>query len=492
MRMRWRAWLFAVVVLAACEPPDDEAILFEELRVCADGPTVEGIDVSHWQGTIDWDAVAATDVRFAYVRVSDGVGTYDDQFDRNWAEVRRVGLYRGVYQFFRASQDPIAQADLLLEHMGPLEPDDLPPAIDVETDDGATLDQAQHNIRAWIARVEEATGRRPIVYSGLYAWPSVTGSMDVRPSLLWVPQYGPTCPDIPAPWTRWEIFQYTGSGMVDGIGGRVDRDRFNGDEAALRVFAGVDAQCGDGLCTGTESAQACPRDCPTCETIPPDGRTVEETELCFERWGRASGYRTVEGEGSGGSLVWTYAVATASAVYAYWHFDFEEAGQYRLEVHTPAPYGQSVMAPYLVRHAGAEDPVVLDQSTIDGWQVIGEYAFDAGGDQWVQIADGTGEPAADRIQLVMDAVRLTRLDRVIEVDAGVSDAGVLDVDAGVQDDAGMRPPEALVLRGTCGCVVTGRREPPPFIALAMLMLLVGRRRNAARTRARSPSSPRAE
>ncbi len=474
--MRRRASFLFALLLLACEPPDDQAVLFEELTVCADGPTVEGIDVSHWQGTIDWDAVKASGVRFAFMRVSDGVHTYDDQFDRNWAEARRVGIYRGVYQFFRASQDPIAQADLLLEHMGPLEPDDLPPVIDVEGDDGASLDDVQHHIRAWIEHVQAATGRRPIVYSGLYSWPSATGSLDVRPSVLWIPQYGPTCPNIPGPWTRWEIFQHTSSGMVDGIGGNVDLDRFNGDEAALRVFIGVDATCGDGLCTGTETAASCAADCPRCEPIPPEGRTVEESELCFERWGPATGYRGVDGEGSGGSLLWTYAVDTDSKDYAYWHFDFDEAGRYRLEVSTPAPYDQTRSAPYVVRHAGMEEPMPFDQSAADGWQVLGDYAFEAGGDQWLKIGDGTGEPSADHVQIVMDGVRLTRLDPPL-VDAGVPDDAGFASDAGVPADAaiaadGGRP---AALRSGCGCTVAGSKSGAPWWLLVGGLLLLRRR-----------------
>lgn len=483
--MRIGACVLLLAVLAGCEGPDDEGVVSAPLRVCAAGPTTEGIDVSHWQGTIDWDDVAASGVRFAFVRVSDGLEYPDAEFDRNWAEARRVGLYRGAYQYFRASQDPIEQADYLLEHMGPLEPDDLPPVIDFEGDDGATLDEVQHGVRAWIAYVQAATGRRPIVYSGRYAWPD-TGLMDVTPSVLWVPQYGRICPDIPAPWTRWAFFQYTGSGAIDGIAGRVDLDRFDGDEAALRVFIGVDARCGDGLCTGAESAESCAEDCPSCEPIPPEGRTIEETELCFERWGPASGYRMVDGEGSGDSLLFTYAIEPPSKLYAYWHFDVEEAGRYRLEVHTPAPYNETRAAPYVVRHAGIEEPVTLDQSQLDGWQVLGEYELASGGDQWLMIADGTGEPSDDHIRVVMDAVRLTRTDLAPVLDAGIDDGGMPDAgvaDAGVADagsppvDAAMQP-DVRVLRGTCGCRAAGARDRTPlWLALAPIALLLRRARS---------------
>ncbi len=455
-----RSRLFiASMLLAACAADDDEARRFDEIRVCADGPTVDGIDVSHWEGTVDWDQVASSGVRFAFVRVSDGLHFYDDQFERNWAEARRVGIYRGVYQYFRAGQDPIAQADLMLEHMGALEPDDLPPVIDVETTDGATLDEVQHRIRAWIDYVQAATGRRPIVYGGLYSWPEVTGSLDARPSELWVPQYGPTCPDIPGPWTRWAFFQYTSTGTVPGIeaaAGATDLSVWNGDERALRVFIGVDATCGDGLCTGTETAFDCAIDCPRCEPIPPEGRVVEESELCFERWGPATGYRSVEGEGSSGSLLWTNAIDPPSVNYAYWHLYVADAGRYRVEVATPAPYGQTRAAPYVVRHAGHEESVIVDQSAVDGWQTLGDYEFAAGGDQWVQIGDGSGESAAEPIEEVLDAVRLTRLDP-LEVRGG----------------SAIEHREGRMASGGCSASPTDAGSP---LALAPLLALLLRRR----------------
>ena len=223
--------------------------------------------------------------------------------------------------------------------------------------------------------------------------------------------------------------------------------------------------------------QSCAADCPRCEPIPPEGRTVEESELCFERWGPATGYRGVDGEGSGGSLLWTYAVDTDSKDYAYWHFDFDEAGRYRLEVSTPAPYDQTRSAPYVVRHAGMEEPMPFNQSAADGWQVLGEYAFEAGGDQWLKIGDGTGEPSADHVQIVMDGVRLTRLDPPL-VDAGVPDDAGFASDAGVPADAaiaadGGRP---AALRSGCGCTVAGSKSGAPWWLLAGGLLLLRPRR----------------
>ena len=82
--------------------------------VCPAGQTTYGIDVSYYQGNIDWAAVAGAGVEFAIIRVSDGIGFHDPKFAQNWAGAKANGIIRGAYQFFRSDDDPIAQADLLI------------------------------------------------------------------------------------------------------------------------------------------------------------------------------------------------------------------------------------------------------------------------------------------------------------------------------------------------------------------------------------------
>ena len=79
--------------------------------------------------------MAGAGVTFAFIRVGDGLFE-DPRLDENWTEARRVGVVRGAYQFFRPGIDPIDQAEILIRMMGPLEPGDLPPVLDVEATDG--------------------------------------------------------------------------------------------------------------------------------------------------------------------------------------------------------------------------------------------------------------------------------------------------------------------------------------------------------------------
>lgn len=207
------------------------------VQVCPDGETLPGIDVSYWQDTIDWASVA-TEIDFAFIRVSDGLNHFDTQFGANWEGARSNGVIRGAYQFFRPSLDPIAQADLLLSTMGPLEPGDLPPVIDVETSDGASQAQVIAGIQEWIDRVEGELGVKPIIYTSWGLWSSLTGDttrFDDYP--LWVANWQVSCPSVPDSWGGWDFWQYTDSGSVPGIRGPVDRNEFNGDFEDLLAFA---------------------------------------------------------------------------------------------------------------------------------------------------------------------------------------------------------------------------------------------------------------
>src|SRR5437016_1378083 len=91
--------------------PEELGARTENQAVCPTGAQAYGIDVSYYDGTIDWAAVYGAGKRFAIIRVSDGTGFIDPQFARNWANARGAGFIRAPYQFFRAGQDPTAQTN---------------------------------------------------------------------------------------------------------------------------------------------------------------------------------------------------------------------------------------------------------------------------------------------------------------------------------------------------------------------------------------------
>jgi GH25 family lysozyme M1 (1,4-beta-N-acetylmuramidase) len=410
------AIVYALVVVGCAQQDAASPALSgleQDSTVCGVGPTVKGIDVSYYQGTIDWTKVKADGVQFAVIRVSDGTTTIDPKFETYWAGSRANGIVHGAYQFFRPGQDVIAQADLLLSKVGDMAADDLPPVLDVEAADGLSSTQVAAKVQQWVDHVTPVIGRAPIIYTGFYFWRDSVGGPDLTTSPLWHAQYtSASCPNIAAPWTDWAIWQYSSSGSVNGIAGNVDMDRWNGDRASLDAFLGPPGACGDGACGPGETQTSCPEDCGPCGTIGAAGGVIDDGDACFEGGGPQTYMRQVNDAGEDGDLVWTHATEdTTEANFGQWNLYLAEAGRYRVEVYTDTAYAQSKQASYVV-HTDTDHAQVLDQSAVDGWQTLGEYDFAAGGHQWIHLADNTGEPLASQIQVVFDAVRLTRLDQV--------------------------------------------------------------------------------
>ncbi len=229
-----------LVACAGGDAPESIGTTEEAVVVCAKGATVEGIDVSVWQGSsIDWNKVHASGRVFGIARISYGTGTLDDTFAGNWSRMKAAGMIRGAYQWFRPAQDAKAQADIVVAHVGKLGPGDLPVTADVEETQGLGGGAITAALHTWMDRVEAGTGKRPIIYSGKYFWNDSVGSKDFAGYPYWIPAYGPTCPDLATAWSNWKFFQYTDKASVPGVSGGVDGDKFNGSLAELEAFAGI-------------------------------------------------------------------------------------------------------------------------------------------------------------------------------------------------------------------------------------------------------------
>ena len=200
---------------------------------------IEGIDVSNHQGAIDWDAVQAGGIGFAWIKRSEGLTFADAYFTRNWEECGRLGIPRGAYHYARPDYgtDPDAEADAFLSRLPPLVPGDML-ALDIEAGAG--------DLRAWVLRwltaVRDAAGFRPVMYSGEW-FMRPAGLMGTGGDLaplgeygLWLAAYGTHAPASPGPWPVWAFWQYTSFGRIRGIDGNVDQDRFNGTPDRLARY----------------------------------------------------------------------------------------------------------------------------------------------------------------------------------------------------------------------------------------------------------------
>jgi lysozyme len=180
-----------------------------------------GIDVSHYQGEVDWQAVALSGVRFAFIKATDGSDDVDPRFARNWAGARAAGIVRGAYHFLRPGLDAKRQAAHLLSVVA-MDDMALPPALDVEITDGLDAAALQDGIGAWLETVRSALGCRPVVYTDPSFWRSSVAA-DFSGYPLWLACYDSE-PEVPPSWQAWTFWQHNDAGEVNGIPGHVDLD----------------------------------------------------------------------------------------------------------------------------------------------------------------------------------------------------------------------------------------------------------------------------
>lgn len=196
---------------------------------------VKGIDVSHYQGEIDWAAVAHDGIAFAFIKATEGTTVVDERFATNWAGAGKADVARGAYHFFRPTLSGADQARHFLSHVT-YRPGDMPPVLDLEVTDDATAAVIRREALAWCKAVEDAWGVKPIVYTlPHYADSYLDGALS--PYRLWVVDLGLRLwPADSKGWQRWTFWQHSHHGSVAGIEGDVDLDVFNGSEADFQHF----------------------------------------------------------------------------------------------------------------------------------------------------------------------------------------------------------------------------------------------------------------
>ena len=208
------------------------------------GPCVPGLDVSKYQGRVDWGKVKADGYRFAIARVSDGVKHLDEMFALNYQGIREAGIIRGVYQFIRFDVSIQAQANLVLSSLDNWAAGDLPPTIDVETAPaGMGALEIVEKIEEWMHYVGPCVGRQPMIYTGPGFWNSRVKSARFADCPLWVADYSHVPAMKVTGWEKPVIHQYSDQGVDAGIPAKVDLNFWLGDEASLRAFCVVNT-CG--------------------------------------------------------------------------------------------------------------------------------------------------------------------------------------------------------------------------------------------------------
>jgi GH25 family lysozyme M1 (1,4-beta-N-acetylmuramidase) len=216
------------------------------------GYSVIGVDVSHYQGVIDWARVAASGQHFSYAKATEGVHYVDPYYASNYVGAKRNGLYAGGYHYARPDRSSgSAQADYFLDRSGYVtDGRTLPPMLDIEWPwagsgspypcYGLTPAQMVSWVRDFVNRIRERTGRPTLIYTNVNWWNPCTAS---NPSFgnqpLDVARYQATPNPLPAGWSRFTFWQYTASASIPGVIGRVDHNVFNGTLADLARLASI-------------------------------------------------------------------------------------------------------------------------------------------------------------------------------------------------------------------------------------------------------------
>lgn len=219
------------------EPPIPRPNNSGYLKVCKGPQTVNGIDVSPWQVNIQWPKVKIAGKNFVYIKATEGDGYVSPVYASDWKKAGDEKILRGAYHFFRPSADPVAQADLFLKTIGSLEEFDLPPLFDWEVTDGVSVATQIQRAKVWLERVERATGKIPVIYTGPAFWNALGNPEHFIRHSLFIANYEVSCPNIPPPWSTWTFWQHSDEGVVSGIAGDVDLNLFNGTLEQLRSFA---------------------------------------------------------------------------------------------------------------------------------------------------------------------------------------------------------------------------------------------------------------
>ena len=193
------------------------------------GFDIHGIDISHYQENIDWERVrnASLDnapITFVIIKATEGVSLMDENFNENFYEVKRNDFVRGAYHFFVPDVDAASQARFFLKQVH-LEAGDLPPVLDVEKVGSLTPQQLRKAVKTWLDVVENRYKVKPIIYTGYKFKLQYLDDPVFDDYPYWIAHY---YVEQLAYKGKWNFWQHTDCGKVDGIKGDVDCNIFNG------------------------------------------------------------------------------------------------------------------------------------------------------------------------------------------------------------------------------------------------------------------------
>ncbi len=203
---------------------------------------VHGVDVSRWQGDIDWSRLRTQGANFAYIKATDGGDHVDPMFRTNWKRAKEAGLKRGAYHFFYWCRTAGEQAEWFIRNV-PRDPDALPPVIDVEWNGESRCkkrpspEKVREKMQVFMDMLERHYGKRPVIYTAPdFYEDNLQGAFQAYP--FWLRSVA-AHPSKVYPGRKWVFWQYSGSGLSHGVKGRIDLNVFRSTEEQWHRWAGT-------------------------------------------------------------------------------------------------------------------------------------------------------------------------------------------------------------------------------------------------------------
>lgn len=205
---------------------------------------VNGVDVSRYQGTIDWDVIASQDITFAFIKATEGSSYQDPCFAYNWQAAQESGIYAGAYHFFSFESEGTTQAQNFIETVGDLGYN-LPPVVDLEfygeyAETPLSKAETRRILDDLLDTLETHYGVKPIIYTTSKAYYSYILGGGYGDYPLWMRN------TYFEPPIDWEFWQYSDKGLLEGYDGKqsdnlemyIDLNVYNGSyEEFLEEFS---------------------------------------------------------------------------------------------------------------------------------------------------------------------------------------------------------------------------------------------------------------
>lgn len=192
------------------------------------GYHIHGIDISHYQGEIDWKILKQTrqglfPIRFVFMKASEGGDYGDHSFQANFDSAKTYGFIRGAYHFYNPKTDASRQADFFINSVK-LEPGDLPPVLDIEKR-GKDENKLRRDLKIWLDKIERHYGVKPILYTSYKFKTRYLNDSVFNSYPYWIAHYYVDSVEYKGDWKFW---QHTDVGTLPGIDEKVDLNIFNG------------------------------------------------------------------------------------------------------------------------------------------------------------------------------------------------------------------------------------------------------------------------